>query len=173
MSYYPNADGVLWYLRDIWPRVKDQVNNAQCYLVGAHPSAAVQAYDGKQDVHITGRVPDVHDYLKKAWVYVVPLRIGGGIRLKILEAMASGRAIVSTAVGCEGLDVHPGRDLLQEDAPNAFADAVIALLQNHAKRDSIRKNARALAEAHYDWDRVIPSQQSLYCSLSKQRPSPS
>ncbi|MBD3267762.1 glycosyltransferase [bacterium] len=171
MSYYPNADGVQDFLRRSWPRIKNQVPNAECYIVGANPSRAIQAYDGHNQVHITGRVNNVREYLHRAAVYIVPLRIGGGIRLKILEAMASGRAIVSTSIGCEGLQGEPGKHLMIEDNPNRFADAVADLLQHKEKREHLRKNARALIETCYDWDKVIRNQQARVRSLLMRFPS--
>ena len=173
MSYYPNIDGVQEYLLKVWPMIRQAVPNAECYIAGNNPPASIKNYDGKEGLHVTGRVPRVQDYLEKAWVYTVPLRIGGGIRLKILEAMAAGRAIVSTSVGCEGLDGQNDVHLLIEDDPGKFASAIIELLQNTGKRNTLRSNARQLVESVYDWDKVIRLQQEMYCSLLLRKPNQS
>jgi polysaccharide biosynthesis protein PslH len=165
MSYYPNADGILEFLRMAWPRIRREFPTAECYIVGASPGRAVKRFDGQDGIHVTGRVPDVQAYLQQAWVFIVPLRIGGGIRLKILEAMAAGAPIVSTHIGCEGLDGKHGKHLMIEDHFEDFADAVTELIGDREKRDHLRDCARALVEEQYDWDRVIERQQSLYCSL--------
>lgn len=164
MSYYPNADGVRMFLRESWPLVKTQVPEAECWIVGAAPPEDIASYDGTQGVRVTGRVDDIGEYIESASVYIVPLRIGGGIRLKILEAMASGRAIVSTSVGCEGLNVKPGEHLRVEDEPASFARAVIELLSDRAGRDALRERARSLIEDVYDWDAIIPRQAQAYQS---------
>ncbi|MBN2327502.1 MAG: glycosyltransferase [Candidatus Omnitrophica bacterium] len=162
MSYYPNAIGVQQFLRDSWPLVRKQIPEMECWIVGAHPSKTIRDYDGRQGVHVTGRAPSIDEYLRKTSIYIVPLTIGGGIRLKILEAMASGRAIVSTSIGCEGLDVQHDGSLLIANEPQAFAQAIVALAQDSAKRSRIRKKARCLVEEVYDWDRIIPRQVEQY-----------
>jgi glycosyltransferase involved in cell wall biosynthesis len=105
-------------------------------------------------VHVTGTVPSVAEYLEKASVVIVPLRIGGGTRLKIFEAMAMGKALVSTSIGAEGLEVESGRDLLLADNDSSFADAVLLLLRDAAIRRRIEQSAVQLA-AQYDWSRVV------------------
>lgn len=162
MSYYPNAIGVQQFLRFSWPLIQKQIPGMECWIVGAHPSKTIRGYDGRHGVHVTGRAPSIDEYWRKTSIYIVPLTIGGGIRLKILEAMAAGRAIVSTSIGCEGLDVQHGKHLLTGDDPQAFAQAVITLAQDSAQRDCIRKKARRLVEEVYDWDRVILRQVEQY-----------
>jgi glycosyltransferase involved in cell wall biosynthesis len=169
MSYYPNSDGALAFLQTTWPLIKQQVPNIRCTIVGADPPEAIRRMHGHNDICITGRVEHIREYLQSTHIYIVPLRVGGGIRLKILEAMASGLAIVSTPIGCEGLEGKHGEHLLIAEMPDNFADAVIALANNHEKRLYIRNNARALAENVYDWDIVIRSQLELYRSLLSRR----
>lgn len=171
MSYYPNADGVRDFLRTSWPLIKFKVPEAECHIVGANPPRTIQRLHGKDDVYIPGRVADIAEYLEKATVYIVPLRIGGGIRLKILEAMATGRAMVSTSIGCEGLDVHHQEHLLVQNDPIRFADAVVQLLKDREQREYLRRNARTRVEDLYDWDQVIKHQWQQYCSLSDRLPS--
>jgi len=168
MSYYPNAIGIEWFLQSIWPLVRQQAGNAECWIVGADPPSSIRAWDGREGVHVTGRVERIAEYLWRAWIYIVPLTLGGGIRLKILEAMASGRPIVSTSIGCEGLDVEAGKHLRVEDDPAGFARSVVDLLRNPWKWEHLSANARALVEDRYDWDKIIPRQVEMYRSLRKE-----
>ncbi len=169
MSYYPNADGVRVFLTECWPQVRSQIPNAECWIVGAGPPGDIQRFDGNEGVHVTGRVDEISDYMKRAWVYMAPLRVGGGIRLKILESMASGRALVSTPVGCEGLELADGVHLIVRELGERFTDSIIDLLRDGQKRMHLQKSARALMESTYDWDVVIPKQVELYQSLMKHR----
>lgn len=162
MNYYPNAIGAGEFLRQAWPSIREQIPDMECWIVGGDPPDGIRAFDGRDGVHVTGRVPCVEDYLRRALIYIVPLTVGGGIRLKILEAMASGRAIVSTPVGCEGLDGLHGEHLQIAELPGAFAEAAIDLALDREKRNRLRHNARALAQGVYDWDKVIPLQVERY-----------
>lgn len=165
MSYYPNAMGVELFLKQVWPVVHRRVPEAECWIVGSDPSNAIRQHHGSMNIHVTGRVNDVDEYLKKAWVYIVPLTIGGGIRLKILEAMASGRAIVSTPVGAEGLDVQHQTHVVLTELDQSFADSIVNLLRQRERRERMRASARRLVETEYNWDRIIPQQVELYRSL--------
>jgi glycosyltransferase involved in cell wall biosynthesis len=107
-------------------------------------------------------VPDVRPYIAGAGVYVVPLRIGGGTRLKVLEAMAMGQALVSTRLGCDGFDFADGREVRFADAPDAFAEAVTALLADRAAAAALGQRARAYVETHYGWDAIIPKLEAVY-----------
>ena len=127
MSYVPNVDGVIHFIQDIWPRIAEAHPDARCKIIGGRPPPSVQALAGPR-VELTGFVPDLRPHLAEAAAVVVPLRLGGGTRLKIVEAMAMGKAIVSTTLGAEGIKAVPGRDILVEDDPAAFADAVSRLL---------------------------------------------
>ena len=162
MNYYPNAVGVSEFLRSAWPQIRREVPDMECWIVGANPPESIQTYDGRDGVRVTGRVPSVDEYMKRSWIYIVPLTVGGGIRLKILEAMASGRAIVSTAVGCEGLDGVHREHLAIAELSDGFANAVAELALNPDKRNRLRRNARDLVEAVYDWNKVIPLQVEKY-----------
>ena len=124
MDWRPNQDAARYFIRDILPLLRQARPDVECTFVGRDPPADTRALANVPGVHITGTVDDVRPYVERAAVYVVPLRIGGGSRLKILEAMAMGRAVVSTTVGAEGLDVVHDRHLLLADAPRSFADSV-------------------------------------------------
>ena len=164
MSYYPNVTGMLTFLRGSWPSIRAALPKIECWIVGANPPQEILDYDGRNGIHVTGRVPSIDQYMKQTTIYIVPLTVGGGIRLKILEAMASGRAIVSTPVGCEGLDGLHNQHLLIADLPKDFADAVIQLATDADKRNHLRHNAYELVRMVYDWDKVIPNQVELYRS---------
>ncbi len=149
MDWEPNIDAVEFFCREIWSSVVAKVPGARFCIVGRNPDHRVQKL-ASSSVEITGRVDSVADYLRTAAVVIVPLRIGGGTRLKIYEAMAAGKAVVSTTVGAEGLDVTLGRDILVADSPGDFGDAVISLLKD---RDLRRRYQRAASETagKYDW----------------------
>jgi glycosyltransferase involved in cell wall biosynthesis len=142
MDWEPNIDATEYFCRDIWPGVKTAVPAARLRVVGRNPGRRVQAL-ASDSVEVTGRVASVVEHLKQAAVVVVPLRIGGGTRLKIYEAMAAEKAVISTSVGAEGLDVHDGRDIILADSAKAFRDSVVALLQD---RDLRKRYERAAAE---------------------------
>jgi polysaccharide biosynthesis protein PslH len=152
MDWEPNIDAVDYFCAQIWPRIRKEFPGAQFQIVGRKPAARVLRL-ASDSVEVTGTVPSVEEYLDKASAVVVPLRIGGGTRLKIFEAMAMGKALVSTSIGAEGLDIESGRDLLLADDPGAFAEAVLLLLRNPGIRLKIEKAAVATA-AQYDWSSV-------------------
>jgi len=152
MDWEPNIDAVEHFCSRIWPSIQAAVPAARFRIVGRNPDARVlKLVSGS--VEVTGSVPSVADHLKQAAVVIVPLRVGGGTRLKIYEAMAMGKAVVSTSVGAEGLDTHPGRDIAIADDPGNFASAVAKLLLDSELRHSYELAAAALA-AQYDWSIV-------------------
>jgi len=154
MDWEPNVDAVDYFCTQVWPTVRAQFPNAIFQIVGRNPFAKVQRL-ACESVEVTGTVISVAEYLEKASVVIVPLRIGGGTRLKIFEAMAMGKAMVSTSIGAEGLEVENGRDLLLADDASSFADAVILLLRDAATRRKFEQAARQLA-GNYDWSRIAP-----------------
>ena len=149
MDWEPNVDAMEYFCQRIWPAIRSQAPEAKLRIVGRNPGDRVRKL-ASDHVAITGRVPSVADHLREASVVVVPLRIGGGTRLKIYEAMAAGKAVVSTSIGAEGLDVHPGRDIVLADNPQSFADAVLTLLRDKDLRRNYEKAAAELAQ-QYDW----------------------
>ena len=151
MDWLPNADGVLYFCREILPLIRSAEPDVTFSIVGRSPTPEVRRLAEDRGVEVTGRVEDVRPHLAKGSVYVVPLRIGGGTRLKIFEAMAAGRAVVSTTVGAEGLPAEHGKHLLLADGAQSFADAVVTLLRDAERRHAIERAARALVTEHYDW----------------------
>jgi glycosyltransferase involved in cell wall biosynthesis len=152
MDWEPNVDAVEYFCREIWPAIENAAPRARFRIVGRNPAIRVQKL-ASATVEITGRVPSVVDHLREAAVVVVPLRIGGGTRLKIYEAMAVGKAVVSTTVGAEGLDVHRGRDIVLADDPDSFAQSILKLLDDVELRARYERAAAALA-AQYDWPSI-------------------
>jgi sugar transferase (PEP-CTERM/EpsH1 system associated) len=154
MDWLPNEDAMAFFCREILPLVREEEPAVTLSIVGRAPTPAVQKLASEQGVQVTGRVGDVRPYIKDAAVYVVPLRIGGGTRLKIFEAMAMGKAVVTTTVGAEGLPVTDGEHVLIADDPRAFAGAIVSLLRNSGRRRSLERAARALVVQRYDWSAV-------------------
>ncbi len=161
MDYRPNVDAAQWLARTVWPVVRSALPEARLYLVGRRPSPGVRRLQEIPGIHVIGEVPDVRPYLAGATVYVAPLRAGGGTRLKILEAMAMGKAIVSTPMGCEGLAVVGGEHVWLADG-EAFATAMIALARDPLRRKALGEAARRLAVARYDWEQTLTPLEALY-----------
>jgi len=149
MDWEANIDGVEFFCREIWPVVLRKVPNARFRIVGRDPHPRVKKL-ASDSVEVTGTVPSIVPHLREAAVFVVPLRIGGGTRIKIYEGMATGKATVATSVGAEGLDVQHGRDILLEDDPKAFAEAIVTLLKDPGMRRRYEAAAAATARK-YDW----------------------
>lgn len=152
MSYYPNQHGIVRFTERVLPLVRARVPYARLRIVGANPSAAVRAL-ASDHVEVTGRVPDVRPAYARADVSVVPLWIGGGTRVKALEALAMGVPVVSTPLGCEGLDVRDGRSVLIGRTDEELADAIVALMIRPALRSALVAEGLAVAD-EYDWRRV-------------------
>jgi glycosyltransferase involved in cell wall biosynthesis len=152
MDWEPNIDAVEYFCREIWPVVLSAHADARFQIVGRNPHPRVRRL-ASASVEVTGTVPSVSDYLRSATVVIVPLRIGGGTRLKIFEAMAMAKAMVSTSIGAEGLDVTHGRDLLIADDAASFAAAILQLLRDPELRRRCEQNAAALA-ARFDWSQI-------------------
>ena len=167
MDWYPNEDAVAFFADEVLPQIQEKVPDVQFSIVGGNPSARVQRFAERDGVVVTGRVPEIKPYFAEATVFVVPLRIGSGTRLKILEALAMGKAIVSTSVGAEGLALKDGEEIFIADEPTVFADAVIRLLTDPSLRRRIGENGRARVEQDYDWRSIGGKLHNLYTQISK------
>jgi polysaccharide biosynthesis protein PslH len=155
MDWMPNEDGILYFVNEVLPRIRAEFPTVALRLVGRSPSARIRALaEGNHGVQVTGRVEDIRPFVHEAEVYVVPLRIGGGTRLKIFEAMAMGKAVVSTTVGAEGLPVRDGQDILLADSAQELAGRVLTLLRNATMRRSLGQAARRLVAENYTWERA-------------------
>lgn len=151
MSYTPCSDAAVYFYREIFPLIQKQHEDTDLWIVGREPPQEVLDLNGKR-VHVTGWVEEVVPYYQRSKVCVVPLRAGGGTRLKILEAMALGRPVVATTIGCEGLDVTDGVNIMIADRPEEFAAKTLRLLDDAELYQMIAQNARRLVEEQYDWD---------------------
>lgn len=165
MDFRPNVDAVTWFCAETLPLIKAKVPAVHFTIVGVNPKKAVTNLAADPAVTVTGWVPEVRPYVEAAAVYVVPLRMGGGTRFKVLEAAASGVPIVSTHVGCEGIDLTPGEEVLLADEPGAFAEAVVSLLQDPARGAEMARRARRRVEEGYDWRVIVPRLTRIYESM--------
>jgi polysaccharide biosynthesis protein PslH len=155
MDWLPNEDGIIYFMKEILPLIWREVREVSLTIVGRNPSPRLKELAaGIANVHLTGWVEDIRPYLSQAEVCVVPLRIGGGTRLKIFEAMSMGKAIVSTTIGAEGLPLRPDEHLLIADDPAHFARSTLALLRNPERRRSLGATARELVLQNYSWRMV-------------------
>lgn len=163
MYWPPNIDGITWFLDEIYPRVKAQVPDVRCTLIGARPPASISDR-AKTDpsLTVTGYVADPLPYLRDSSMMVVPLRSGGGMRVKILNALSQGIPMVSTTVGCEGIAVTHGEDILVADDPAAFADATVRLLKDAALNQHVTTRGRQTAEQKYDYRQACKPLDALY-----------
>ena len=155
MDWLPNEDAILHFVREILPLIRARAPGVRLSVVGRRPGERLRAL-AKSDpgIEITGEVPDIRPYVQRAAVYVVPLRIGGGTRIKIFEAMAMGKPVVSTRVGAEGLPVTHGTDILLADPPAEFAGQVLELLADTEAQRRLGLAARRLVESRYGWAAV-------------------
>jgi polysaccharide biosynthesis protein PslH len=153
MDWLPNEDAMKYFCADVLPLIRAQEPRATLSIVGRAPTPAVRAL-ANEHIEVTGTVDDVRPHMAKAAACIVPLRIGGGTRLKIFEAMAMGKAVVSTTVGAEGLPIVAGTHALIADEPRSFADAVLTVLRDGAQRTALETAARTLVLEHYDWSAV-------------------
>lgn len=150
INYFPNVDGIRYLMREVWPLVERDHPGARLKIVGQHPTPEVLGFRGPR-VEVTGRVDDLRPHLASAAATIVPLRIGGGTRFKILEAMAMARPVVSTSLGAEGIDAEPGRDILIGDDPAALAAAIGRVLDDPTLGANLGARGRALVEERYSW----------------------
>jgi glycosyltransferase involved in cell wall biosynthesis len=164
MGYPPCADAALYFCSEIFPLIRQAINAAELWIVGRDPGTEVLQLNSG-NIHVTGRVDDVVSYYRQSPICVVPLRAGGGTRLKILEAMALGRPVVSTTIGCEGLNVIDGEHLLIADTPEQFAEKTVLLLSDRQLYQHISANGRQLVETCYSWDKIAERLMEVYTEM--------
>jgi len=170
MDWLPNEDGMVYFCREILPRIREAEPDAALSIIGRSPTPAVRRLADIQNVEVTGRVDDVRPHVARGAVYVVPLRIGGGTRLKIFEAMAMGKAVVSTTIGAEGLPVTSGHDVMIADDPERFAQAVVHLMRDVQARQSLESAARRLVVERHDWSAVSTDFEAAISRIAKDVP---
>lgn len=164
MDYRPNIDAVLWFAQKVWPIIHQARPKTTWAIVGQKPHNRIKHLSKFEGIKITGWVQKIPPYMKGSKVYIMPFRVGSGTRFKLIEAMAASKAVVSTSLGCEGFPLVDGQDLLIEDEPQGFAQAVVRLLDQPEERSRLGQAARRLA-ADYDWRVVIPKFNDVYQAL--------
>jgi glycosyltransferase involved in cell wall biosynthesis len=167
MLYVANHDAVLYFYREIFPLIESRMPGCRFFIVGKGPREEIRNLARYNNVKVTGYVNDVVPYYEESDIFVVPLRAGGGTRLKILEAMALGRPVISTSLGCEGLDVVDGQHLLIADDPKLFAEKTIELIKDRVLYERLVQNARALVENRYSWAAIADQLLSFYSSVTR------
>ncbi len=165
MDYRPNVDATLWFAEEVLPLIRHELSDAHFYVVGQSPHPRLDVLRGRAGITLTGLVPDVLPFLQAASTFVVPLRIGSGTRLKVLEAMAAGCPIVSTRTGAEGLYVTDGRELLLADTAKEFAQAVVRLHREPEQARQLGLEARRFVRERYDWSVLLPRLIQVYKEL--------
>jgi glycosyltransferase involved in cell wall biosynthesis len=168
MDFRPNVDAVLWFAQEVLPLIRRESPETRFWVVGRDPHPRLEPLANDPAVVLTGWVEDVRPYIAGAGLYAIPLRIGGGTRLKVLEAMAMGKAIVSTSLGCEGFDLVPDQDLVIADTPADFCAAVLTLLKDAQRRARLGRAARRFAGSRYDWRMIVPRLERVYATVDNQ-----
>lgn len=163
MFYPPNVDGVMWFAREVLPRVWSEFPRTKFFVVGARPARElVQLSEREPRILVTGYVPDTTPFLQDSRAFIVPLRAGGGMRVKILDGWARGLAIVTTTIGGEGISIRNSENALVADNPDAFAQAVLSLLRDRATADRLARAGRAWVETEYDWHTTYHAFDAVY-----------
>jgi sugar transferase (PEP-CTERM/EpsH1 system associated) len=175
MDYNPNIDALRWYFGEVHDRLRHHVPDLEVLIVGKAPVLEVQAHGQRPGVTVTGGVPDVRPYYRRSWLQIVPLRIGGGTRLKIVESMAMGTPVVSTTIGAQGLDLQHDSDILLADRPEEFAAQTARALQDTTLRTSLERNGTQTAHDHLAWPMLGQRLSHIYAQRfggKKAAPSP-
>ena len=164
MDWMPNIDGMRWFADEIWPLILQRRPQTTLAIVGRKPAPAIQALARKTGIAVTGTVPDVRPWLHGGKISIVPLRIGGGTRLKIYESMAAQVPVVSTAIGAEGLDWSDGQNILIADSPTNFANRCLQLLEDPTQAQKLAQDAFRLVDQHYSWQAITDQFERLLTS---------
>jgi len=159
--HYPNVDAVLYFYQEIWPRIKSQALEIKFYVVGQGPPPEIRSLSQDDAVIVTGRVDDVRPYLKKGRVFICPVRLGGGFRGKILEAMAVGTPVVSTSLGAEGVPAVQRENIIVADNPEEFTQGILDLINYDKLFERIRKKARKLVEEKFAWQKGVETMERV------------
>jgi glycosyltransferase involved in cell wall biosynthesis len=171
LYYPPNADGIRWFIQQVFPLVRQKLPGVSLTIIGKNPPKDFLklSADGASGITTTGFVPELDPYFAQSAITIVPVRAGGGMRVRILEAFARAAPVVTTTVGLEGIDAQHGQDVLVADHPEDFARSVIDLLQNPELQLRLSANGRRLVEKKYDWQVVLGELDRVYQNLAKSR----
>jgi glycosyltransferase involved in cell wall biosynthesis len=169
-TWFPNLDAITYFCEDILPKLLKTIPDIQLTVIGKQPDTPVAQEIAKHpNVTLAGLVEDIRPDVDAAAAYIVPLRIGGGTRLKILDALSMSKAIISTSVGCEGLDVEDGKTIVIADTPDAFVQAIVKVLADPAWADTIGQQGRQLVESRYDWAAVAKTLMAVYADTAQRQ----
>jgi sugar transferase (PEP-CTERM/EpsH1 system associated) len=161
LNYRPNCEGIVWFAQQVMPVLRRRRPEARLMIVGRHPTAQVKALDGREGVEVVGSVADVREYLRKASVVVAPLRLARGVQSKVLEAMASARAVVCSPAAAEGIVAQEGEHLLVADRPEQWVEKIDMLMSDGRKRRAIAAAARKQIEKVYPWEKCLESLEAM------------
>ena len=162
MDYNPNIDALRWYFQEMHEPLRGLIPDLQVLIVGKKPTAEVLAHAAKKNVLVTGAVPDVRPFYRQAWLQIVPLRIGGGTRLKIVESLAMGTPVVSTRIGAQGLNLQHNHDILLADSPANFVRETARALENEDLRNELTAAGLETARARFSWKKIGQTLSALY-----------
>jgi glycosyltransferase involved in cell wall biosynthesis len=165
-EYGPNVDAALWLSREILPAVQQQIPAAKLLLVGNNPPASLQAL-ASPNIEITRRVPDIRPYMDRSTLFISPLRLGAGIKNKVLEAMSMQKALVATPLSCDGINLTKGKNVLYGNTGAELANAAVRLLQDVQLREKMAQANRQFIEINYTWERVANQYEAIYADLSR------
>ncbi len=169
MDYNPNIDALRWYFQEIHESLRKQVPELEVLVVGKQPTAEVLAYGQKPSVTVTGSVPDVRPFYRRAWLQIVPLRIGGGTRLKIVESMAMGTPIISTTIGAQGLNLRHDHDILLADRAEDFVQQTARALRETVLRNHLEKAGLETVHARFSWTKLGGELGGLYSKNAREK----
>ena len=162
LDYRPNIDAMFYFMEKIWPLIIKRIPDAKFLVVGKDMPENLKSSLKSKNVILKGYVEDIREVLSSCSVMVVPLRYGGGTRIKILEAFAMGKPVVSTTLGCEGIEVHSGEEILIADTPESFAESVVQVLTYPDLREKLSRTGRKLVQEKYDWEKIIQKLEGIY-----------
>jgi len=169
MGWYPNEDAVCYFCERILPHIRQEIPEVELTIVGGDPTPRVRQLARGGRIKVTGFVEDTRQYLAQTTIAIIPLRVGSGTRLKILEALATGLPVVSTSIGCEGLDLTPEKDIVIADAPREFARRTVDLLRSRGLRLALSQNGRQKVEKKYSWRQIVADLELTYERIVSRR----
>lgn len=167
MFWPPNAEGALWFARDMWPRIQARHPELVFTIAGKNPPEYLRQLHGQNNIEVLGYVPDLNQVLAETAAFIVPLRAGGGMRVKILDTWCWGLPVVSTRIGAEGIQVCAGDNILLADEADAFAEAVLQLVEDASLNQQLRECGRRWVEENYDWRRIYTAWDEVYSGLTQ------
>jgi glycosyltransferase involved in cell wall biosynthesis len=168
MNWFPNEESIRWLINEVWPSVVQRLPDIELHLAGRYMPEWLKNLSVPR-ITVDGEVPDVWEYMQRFSIMVVPLFSGSGIRIKIVEAMAAGKAIVTTVIGAEGINYENGQHLLIAKDAKSFSDAIVRLCTDKVLRDNLGKNARALIAKEHDNTKLMQKLTAFYAELLKQK----